>query len=80
MKIDTFVRISKSVRMELITATSNELAILMMACLYNRKLQIIQVDEAEIDDRFVVRWLTSHQIVTHLYSVSYSVILVSMLI
>ena len=78
MKIDTFVRIPKSVRMELITATSNELAILMMACLYNRKLQIIQVDEAEIDDRFVVRWLISHQIVTHLYSVSYSVILVSM--
>lgn len=53
MKIDTFVRISKSVRMELIAATSNELAILMMACLYNRKLQIIQVDEAEIDDSVI---------------------------
>ena len=50
-KIPTFKLLPDFVQVELIMKSCNELALLLLATLFNKKLKYIQIEDAEIDDR-----------------------------
>ena len=64
MQVPAYRRLPVEIRQELLSKSINELTVLFLSCNFNKKLQIIQFDDTEIDDRKVFihgKFLWSHQ-------------------
>ena len=53
MQVPSYRRLPVEIRQELLSKSINELTVLFLSCNFNKKLQIIQFDDTEIDDRKV---------------------------
>ena len=53
MQVPAYRRLPVEIRQELLSKSINELTVLFLSCNFNKKLQIIQFDDTEIDDRKV---------------------------
>ena len=53
MQVPSYRRLPVEIRQELLSKSINELTVLFLSCNFNKKLQIIQFDDTEIDDRIV---------------------------
>ena len=51
MQVPAYRRLPVEIRNELLSKSINELTVLFLSCNFNKKLQIIQFDDTEIDDR-----------------------------
>ena len=51
MQVPAYHRLPIEIRQELLSKSINELTVLFLSCNFNKKLQIIQFDDTEIDDR-----------------------------
>ena len=54
MQVPAYRRLPVEIRQELLSKSINELTVLFLSCNFNKKLQIIQFDDTEIDDRKVL--------------------------
>ena len=56
MQVPAYRRLPVEIRQELLSKSINELTVLFLSCNFNKKLQIIQFDDTEIDDRKVFKF------------------------